>query len=523
MKKKLFKTIFQIPLFLILFSGCGNPLEKLNVTKTEKETATYEVHHRRERIDGTFDENEDEIQTIAGYVGDMTNAEPLKTPLYEDFIPQYIQQKEIKKEQKIKTDENEEIIIRTTIIIEYYRKNYKYTFKDGNEVIKEIKGKYQQPIPKDEFPVPEKEDVFFSGWNPDTIPETFVENITFTAVWTSSDTDYHVIHKQQNILNDEYTTVAEETKTAPAGRETKAIAKNYPGFTAKPFSQTKVIEDGSTVVIIYYDRNIYTLSFNTMGGNEIESVQGKYQSAVPDIPIPKKQGFTFNGWSPELSQTFLDNIEYTAQWISAKNIQYTVEHYLQTVDLSNYEKDSEQSFDGEPNTVTKAVPKNYEGFTAKDFNQEIINADGSTVVKIYYNRNTYDITFISEDVEYRKLEARRYGSKLTNPGTPTRKGYVFDGWSPSLTETVTTQTEYVALWQPRTDTEYTVKAFLQKADYSGYEERSILVQNLKGTTGELTNAQPVEIEGFIPKMEYEQLPIAGDGSTVINIYYDIAD
>ena len=77
MKKKIFRVFFGIPLFIILFSACKNPLEQLKITKPEKEAATYEVHHRREKIDGTFDEKEDEIQIIAGYVGDMTSAEAL--------------------------------------------------------------------------------------------------------------------------------------------------------------------------------------------------------------------------------------------------------------------------------------------------------------------------------------------------------------------------------------------------------------------------------------------------------------
>ena len=543
MKKNIFRALFQITLFIILFSACKNPL---TANKTEKETATYEVHHRREKIDGSFDESEEEIQILTGYVGDMTNAQPLTTTLYNGFVPQYVWQKVIKKEKKVKlkdldreeeaqTDEesqteeenapnaeDEEITIRTVVIIEYYRIKYKYTFKDRNSVIGEIEGKYQEPVPQ-ELPLPPlREDAFFEAWEP-SVPETFESNITFNAVWRSSDADYLVLHRKQNINNDEYTTFDEETKTAPANRTTNAEAKNLTGFTAKPITQRTIAEDGSTVVSVYYDRNVYTLTFNTAGGSEVEAVQGKYQATVPSITAPQKQGYTFNGWSPQLAETFQDNVEYTAQWLAATNTPYKVEYYLQKLDLTGYDKDDEETFYGTSNATTTVEAKSYTGFTAKDINQTSINVDGSSLVKVYYDRNSYTIKFMNEDEVYRTHTNLRYGANLPNPGTPTRTGYTFNAWSPALTETVTTQTEYIAQWTPRTDTEYTVRALLQRTDHSGYEVRAVLNQHLTGTTGELTNAGPVDVDGYVARMDFEQLPIAGDGSTVIDIYYDIAD
>ena len=539
MKRNMLRTLFIVPLFLILFSTCKNPL---TVNKTEPEETNYDGIHRREKIDGTFDETEDEVEHKRGKVGSMTTAEPKKAalfPEYTGFEPQYVQQMVIKKEQKVKrkdiyddieleenssndsesSSEDEEITLRTTVLIEYYRVNCNLTFMDGQTKIQTIKGKYGQRIPEIEDPV--NDDETFEGWEPE-VPETFTRDMTFTAVWRSADADYLVLHKKQNVSGNDYTTADEETKRAPANRLTAAVAKNYPGFTAQPITQIPIAENGSTVVTVYYNRNNYTYSFNTSGGNTIEAVQGRYGAAVPTIQVPEKQGYTFRRWDPELPQTFNDNIEYTALWDPATNTQYKVEYYLQNTNLNGYTKQDENTFTGTTNTTPNITPPTLDGFSVKDFNPEVIKPDGSTVIKIYYDRIYYTVKLKSAGEVYRTVSGR-YGTSFPAVSNPTRLGYQFAGWEPELPETYTTTTEYVAQWTPNTNTPYKVDCYLKNLDTDGYTKRSIYTQSLTGTTGELTEAVPLEIQGYVARMDFEQLPIAGDGSTVIAIYYDIAN
>lgn len=42
---------------------------------------------------------------------------------------------------------------------------------------------------------------------------------------------------------------------------------------------------------------------------------------------------------------------------------------------------------------TAAESKSYPGFTVQGFDQQTVNGDGSTVVKVYYNRNEYTLTY----------------------------------------------------------------------------------------------------------------------------------
>ena len=76
---------------------------------------------------------------------------------------------------------------------------------------------------------------------------------------------YTVEHYQQNIENDEFTLVNDDTeeKSGKIGEDTKAIAKTYEGFTAKTITQEKIADGGSTVVKIEYTRNVVTLTFDT--------------------------------------------------------------------------------------------------------------------------------------------------------------------------------------------------------------------------------------------------------------------
>ena len=78
-----------------------------------------------------------------------------------------------------------------------------------------------------------------------------------------------------------------------------------------------------------------------------------------------------------------------------KQTEYTVEHYRQTVDGKGYEleKSDTKKLSGTANTKTSASANKYTGFTAKSFNQQNINPDGSTKIKIYYDRKIINLSF----------------------------------------------------------------------------------------------------------------------------------
>ena len=150
-------------------------------------------------------------------------------------------------------------------------------------------------------------------------------NLTLYAKWTANtDTQYTVKHHQQNLDNDNYTPYETESdKTGTTGELTNATAKNYAGFTAKPFVQQAIAADGSTVVDIYYDRNTYSVTYTDGVNDEPIFADEVHQSVKYGAPVPtynngtnpSRKNYTFAGWDPAVPKTMPANdLTFTAKW-----------------------------------------------------------------------------------------------------------------------------------------------------------------------------------------------------------------
>lgn len=85
---------------------------------------------------------------------------------------------------------------------------------------------------------------------------------TVYAGWEAANTTYTVIHWQENADDNGYSYVASDEKQLGAsGAQTAARAKSYPGFTAQAITQETIAGDGSTIVNVYYKRNVYDIKF----------------------------------------------------------------------------------------------------------------------------------------------------------------------------------------------------------------------------------------------------------------------
>ncbi len=123
--------------------------------------------------------------------------------------------------------------------------------------------------------------------------------MTLYAQWAAgTGTAYKVEHWQQNVADDSYTLAKTEPMTGTTGEETAAKAEETDGFTAKEFAQAKIVADGSTVVKIYYDRKIITLTFDADNGEDKTTLSGKFGAEIVS-PSPEKTDFIFSGWSTD--------------------------------------------------------------------------------------------------------------------------------------------------------------------------------------------------------------------------------
>lgn len=136
---------------------------------------------------------------------------------------------------------------------------------------------------------------------------------------------------------------------------------------------------------------------------EDKTVETGYKLTQADLPALTAQGYVFGGWDKAVDFEITANTTITANWTAATNTPYKVEHYQQKVNNNEYTlvSDDTENKTGTTDTLTQAVAKSYQGFEARDFSQVNIAADGSSVVKIYYNRLagiTASIVFEKKDI-----------------------------------------------------------------------------------------------------------------------------
>lgn len=225
------------------------------------------------------------------------------------------------------------------------------------------------------------------------------EDKTYTVIYDPAEVKYVVVHFWQNTEDDDYTEHEREEKTALTGSEVGGtLAKAYDGFSALLYDGTnEVAADGSTVVKIYYDREYYLLSLDLDGGYGAEPVYARYGTAVKKyVSTPKKSGYDFAGWTPEIPDTMpATNSTCKATWTAKDGVEYTVQYWQENANDTNYSfYESVKRTARTGSTVSGSNDKTYSGFTYDHADQNVtVKGDGSSVVNVYYKRNVYTVKF----------------------------------------------------------------------------------------------------------------------------------
>ena len=367
----------------------------------------------------------------------------------------------------------------------------------------------------------------FSGWS--TIPTTMPANdVTIEGRYNpNTDTAYTVKHFQKNANDNGYTLVDTDNLTGTTDEMTNAVAKDYTGFVAQPFDQAEIKPDGSTVINIYYNRNVWTLTYKVTGTinatDDFAHADYKYGQDVTPVQTPSKVGYHFVGWDNEPTTMPNNDLTVTGRYAPNTDTKYKVEHYKQNIENDEYTLAETDNKEGTTDELTSAEAKTYEGFTAQSFNQENIAPDGSTVIKIYYTRNRYTLNYKIEGSLFATVsyatDEYKFEAPVTAIATPDKVGYTFNGWYEVPTTMPSHDAEAKGNYTPNSDTRYTVKHFKQNVDDDNYTEVTADEQTLTGITGATTNAVAKTYAGFTAQ-SFEQKEIAADGSTVIEIYYN---
>ena len=291
-------------------------------------------------------------------------------------------------------------------------------------------------------------------------------------------------------------------------------------------TRTVTVTENTTYTAQFRNKS-FNLTWNVAGGTALtgEYTHGlvAFGTEIIKPNAPTRTGFDFNGWQPNITTMPAEDIECIALWNEKGDTPYQIEHYLQNIDNNEYALFETEDKTGKTNTQTNVAPKNYTGFTAELEKTENcnINAEGDGVAKIYYKRNIHTLRWMVDGVEITENCTNgnvRFGAAINAPADPGKDGYTFAGWNNAIATTMPDDNvTYTATWTPNTNTAYTVLHYKQNIDGS-YAATADETDNLTGTTGTLTAAEANEYEGFTCQT-FEQVQIAADGSTVINIKY----
>ena len=323
-----------------------------------------------------------------------------------------------------------------------------------------------------------------------------------------------------------------------------------------------------------------------------------FGTSVTTVSVTTPAGYEFSGWMIENntltlnpgeeivgdSFTMPDNdVSLYGSFKANKDTHYEVEYYQQNIENDEYTMyEADRKRTGETNTMATNYVKGYEGFTydhtvfvsKHGADEEIKNdatilGDGSLVIRVYYVRNKYNVSYSytntvpgADPSNPATLNGTyKYKQEVTVAADATAAGYAFSGWDAEIEDqkvvSTTLAQRLLALitgnpvvdtvrtfempasnvlitgsFTANDDTVYTVEHY--KKDFDGKYVLADTDANTKGTTGQIaTYSSRIGTEDYVGftylenetkfysgDVEQDDATILGDGSLVIKLYYD---
>lgn len=541
---------YAIPAVMPAFSGTKGMM--LYAKWEPAHDTPYRVEHYLQELNGTYTKANDDLCT--GTTLERTAVSPRTGTVdgvnYDNYACAGVTQ------QTIKADGS------AVVRVYYERKSYDVTFTYGTFRSAELPDivytiKYGGTAYAPALALQGYTFKGFEGFTADAQSGgvTVTGDMSFAAQWLPrDDTPYRIERYAQRadgvegyLLIDDERAIESRTGTTGSAIDFGAWSKN--GFTydhaevnGSTVSSAAIGADGKTVVKLYYDRARCGLRFETNGGTlpegsgETERVYFGARVRLAALPQPVKAGYVFRGWYTDTAceNAFaggtmpVTGLTLYAKWEAGQNTAYKVEHYLQNADGSYPDAASQtENLAGATGAAVEAVVQTIPGYHEDTENKSAVKsgtiaADGTTVLRVYYARDTYILTFKNAG-EDDFVSTRRWGERITAPAlTVTKPGYALS-WSPALPETMPqSDSTYTAVWTAKGDIAYKVEHYQQNADDDGYTLRD---------TDPLTGATDAEVTAAARNYDHFVLNesaagtvssgvIAADGSLVLRLYYD---
>ena len=332
----------------------------------------------------------------------------------------------------------------------------------------------------------------FSGWYNGSTKVTsgtwtIASNVTLTARWDSVDyTISYTLNGGTNASSNPstYTVNDSFTLAAPTKAGYTFLGWTYSGQTTPV--KTVTVAEGTMGNLSYtanWKVNDYTVTFDANGGSVTPTSKTVTYDASYTVPTPTRTGYTFAGWySGSTKYTggtwkTASNTTLTAKWTARTDIPYVVNHYQQNANDDGYTLKDVQNLTGTADSTIKPGTKSYTHFKSPYVQSVTVKPDGSLVVNYYYDRVTYDLTYVTNGGDAIATETYKYAQTLVI-ATPVREGFTFGGWftdkslgTPyAATATLNADTTIYAYWSEEnkpTDFTYTGTTAYSITGYTG--------------------------------------------------------
>ncbi|MFV0352440.1 MAG: InlB B-repeat-containing protein [Oscillospiraceae bacterium] len=358
----------------------------------------------------------------------------------------------------------------------------------------------------------------------------------------------------------------QQTLHGATGETTSASAYTVAGFAAQNITQSAIAADGSTTIVVRYTRQENYVYFKTDGKAYVEPIALKYEQTATLPANPTADGYVFEGWYTDANKTQpyvgtqvtmgAQDITLFAKW-TAQNAMFKAAIWIESAsDFGTYEYSRVITHpsltQGEVGSMSQLQTEDMPAYTGLEIlrvDNKIIQADGSTLVNVYYDRQICELKFYrgfkyndwdpnewinSIETEPYKIIRAKYGSDIRsewyamgeeffNYRWMSQKTNQWGNWTTGLNNMLTSR-DYYGVPNPNNFT-YSIHYYIEMLDqtseeygkiYNGikYEEDldQLVVFKNKNTDVNLLDSNVNTILGFTYKSGNFQ-NFVQDGST----------
>ena len=275
--------------------------------------------------------------------------------------------------------------------------------------------------------------------NPDTLSSDGLKVVTLDlggGKLGNSSEDIQIIVKN----GESFTAPASDGLTRPDGNTGNSFI--WLGSDGNLYAPGDTVPADVTELTVQWTAPTYAVTLNTNGGTiaDGKDVTGYTYGVGATLPTDvTRTGYTFKGWydnenltgSPvtAIGGAETGNKEYWAKW--------EINQYTITFDTNGGSEIAPITQDYGTEITAPADPTR-KGYTFKGWDKEIpetMPAENITV-KAQWEINQYTITFDTNGGSEIAPITQDYGTEITAPDNPTRKGYTFKGWDKEIPETM---------------------------------------------------------------------------------------